>query len=134
MRKILLKILNFIRRILAVLKRHCLPTPLPLSPYEMFKQEEIKKCFETFKPHFKKSIFLEYKNYHKFIIKRAKENDLLNKKFFLEFGVHVGTTINFFSNYVNKIYGFDSFEGLREDWYGTTSPKGRFNLNKKLPN
>ena len=58
---------------------------------------------------------------------------ITNKKFYLEFGVWVGTSINFFSNYVNTIYGFDSFEGLREDWVGTDAPKGTFNLKRKLP-
>jgi hypothetical protein len=134
MKKILIKILHFIKRILTTLKYHCLPSPSPLSPYEMYVKEEIMKSYETFKPHFKKSIFLDYKNYHKFIIERAKENDEFNKKFYLEFGVWVGTTINFFSKYVNTIYGFDSFEGLREDWVGKSgSPKGHFNLNKKPP-
>ena len=134
MKKILIKILHFIRRVLIALKKHCLPPPsLSLSPYEMYVKEEKIKCYETFKPHFKKSIFLDYKNYHKFIIDRAKENDEFNKKFYLEFGVYVGKTINFFSNYVNTIYGFDSFEGLREDWVGTALPKGYFNLNKKIP-
>jgi hypothetical protein len=99
----------------------------------MYVKEEIKKCYENFKPYFKKSIFLNNKDYHKFIIGRAKENDEFNKKFYLEFGVWAGSTINFFSNYVNTIYGFDSFEGLREDWVGTESPKGTFNLNKKPP-
>jgi len=139
MKKILIKILHFIRHVLTILRNNCLPSslplplPLPLSPYEMFVIEERIKCYETFKTHFKKSIFLDFKNYHKFIIKRAKENDKFNKKIYLEFGVWEGTSINFFSKYVNTIYGFDSFEGLREDWVGTTTPKGTFNLNKKLP-
>jgi hypothetical protein len=139
MKKILKKILHFIRSVLTVLRNNCLPSPTPpsLSPspsiYEMYVTEERIKCYETFKTHFKKSIFLDYKNYHKFIIEKAKENDEFNKKFYLEFGVWVGTSINFFSKYVNTIYGFDSFEGLRENWVGTTTPKGTFNLNKKLP-
>jgi hypothetical protein len=99
----------------------------------MYVKEEINKCYENFKPYFKKSIFLNHKDYHKFVIGRAKENDEFNKKFYLEFGVWVGSTINFFSNYVNTIYGFDSFEGLREDWVGSESQKGTFNLNKKPP-
>ena len=140
MKKILIKILHFIRRILTGLKNHCLPSPPPslsLSPYEiyeMYVKEEIKKCYENFKPHFKKSIFLSSKNYHKFIIERAKENDEFNKKFYLEFGVYLGTTINFFSKYVNTIYGFDSFQGLKDDWLGHDKPRGSMNLNKKLPN
>jgi hypothetical protein len=99
----------------------------------MYVEEEIKKCYETFKPYFKKSIFLNFKHYHKFIIERAKENDEFNKKFYLEFGVYTGTSINFFSKHVNTIYGFDSFEGLKEDWAGYELQKGYFSLNKKLP-
>jgi hypothetical protein len=38
------------------------------------------------------------------------------------------------SKFVKKIYGFDSFEGLREDWNGRIDhPKTTFTLNKKLP-
>ena len=134
MKKILIKILHFIRLVLTALKNNCLPITPPPSTYEMYVTEEIIKCYETFKPHFKKSIFLDNKNYHKFIIERSKNNDEFNKKFYLEFGVWTGTTINFFSKYVNTIYGFDSFEGLREDWVGMDNhPKGYFNLNKKLP-
>jgi Macrocin-O-methyltransferase (TylF) len=36
---------------------------------------------------------------------------------FLEFGVHSGTTINFIASLTpSKVHGFDSFEGLPEDW------------------
>jgi hypothetical protein len=36
---------------------------------------------------------------------------------FLEFGVYKGETINFIASKIkNNIYGFDSFEGLPEDW------------------
>ena len=137
-KKYLIKILHVIRKILTILKKNCLPTPtlptsLPLSPYEMYVKEQAEKCFNTFKPYFSKSIFLDYKIYQKYIIEKAKENDFENKKFYFEFGVWVGTTINFFSKYVNTIYGFDSFEGLKEDWEGFELPKGTFNLNKKLP-
>lgn len=137
MKKKLKKILHLIRHVLTVLRNNCLPSssppPVSLSPYEMYQKEQIKKCYETFKPHFQKSIFLDLENYYKFIIERAKEYDEFNKKFYLEFGVWKGNSINFFSKYVNTIYGFDSFEGLREDWVGHNDPKGRFNLNKKLP-
>jgi len=137
MKKILIKILHLIRRVLTALKNHCLPIPPPRTMYlyEMYAKEEIKKCYETFKPHFQKSFFfkLKYEDYLKFIIERAKENDEFNKKFYLEFGIWKGNSINFFSKYVNTIYGFDSFQGLREDWLGTPVPKGTFNLNTKLP-
>ena len=51
----------------------------------------------------------------------------------LEFGVFKGRSLNFFSKRLNKcfFYGFDSFEGLKEDWSGTSLPKGFFAVNKK---
>ena len=136
MKTIIIKLLHFIRKIFTVLKYNCLPSsspPLSLSPYDMFTKEQIEKCFNTFKPYFLESVFLKKKIYHKYIIEKAKENDTENNKYYLEFGVWRGKTINFFSKYVNTIYGFDSFEGLKEDWAGHILPKGHFNLNKKLP-
>lgn len=134
-KKIILKFLHFIKKILTILKINILPSSNEhLHAYEMYKNEQIRKSYETFKIHFQKSIFLDDKYFHKFAIERAKENDPLNKKYYLEFGVYKGTSINFFSNYVNTIYGFDSFNGLREDWVGYVNrPKGKFNLEGKLP-
>ena len=44
----------------------------------------------------------------------------------LEFGVAAGTSLNLIAkNTTSKIYGFDSFEGLPEDWL-PGAPKGKF--------
>lgn len=58
----------------------------------------------------------------------------------LEFGVASGDTLTTITNILplasNKkyeIFGFDSFEGLPEDWVGTTLKKGFFNLGGKIP-
>ena len=53
---------------------------------------------------------------------------------FLEFGVFEGKSINHMSKLLPKkqIYGFDSFEGLPEDWY-TGYEKGKFDLNGNMP-
>ena len=53
----------------------------------------------------------------------------------LEFGVHVGISINYFSNAKPNItwYGFDSFEGFQEDWKGGYFGKASFSLDGKLP-
>ncbi len=51
----------------------------------------------------------------------------------LEFGVFKGESINFISRFTtDKVYGFDSFEGLPEKWKGGFE-KGFFSLNGKLP-
>ncbi len=55
--------------------------------------------------------------------------------FFLEFGVFQGNSINYFSAKLpnQTFYGFDSFEGLAEDWIGHHAAQGTFNLNGRLP-
>jgi hypothetical protein len=52
-----------------------------------------------------------------------------------EFGVWEGKSINFFARNCPKarVYGFDSFEGLEEDWYGHQFSKGHFSTGGKLP-
>ena len=52
-----------------------------------------------------------------------------------EFGVWKGASINFFANALPgiRIFGFDSFEGLEEDWYGFEIQKGTFSTMGKMP-
>ena len=54
----------------------------------------------------------------------------------LEFGVFEGYSIQKFATYNgnedSRFYGFDSFEGLPEDWEGG-SKKGTFNTNGNIP-
>jgi hypothetical protein len=53
----------------------------------------------------------------------------------LEFGVWSGKSINMIADHVGRtrhVHGFDSFEGLPEDWFGQYT-KGRFHTNGKLP-
>ena len=46
----------------------------------------------------------------------------------LEFGVASGISINYISRFTNdKVYGFDSFEGLPEKWRDGFN-KGAFNM------
>jgi Methyltransferase domain len=59
---------------------------------------------------------------------KHKENTL-----WLEFGVFSGRTINYISKFTaDKVYGFDSFEGLPETWRPGFE-KGVFNKNGNLP-
>lgn len=56
---------------------------------------------------------------------------------YAEFGVFAGHSINYIAAALRDrkitIYGFDSFEGLQEDWRGTWFRKGDFDLHGKLP-
>jgi len=53
----------------------------------------------------------------------------------LEFGVRTGTGVNLFASLTtDRIYGFDSFVGLKEDWPGAIdAPAGKFTQKGKLP-
>jgi hypothetical protein len=67
-----------------------------------------------------------------FTINKLKENDT-NDTLWLEFGVYKGISINLIAENTNKtVYGFDSFEGLPEDWRPKYE-KGFFSLEGNMP-
>ena len=106
-----------------------------------FKKLEVKlddnladETFDHFKGYLKKSLlFNDFWKIREYAIKTSLLNDKNKEYYYLEFGVWKGKSSNFFSKFVNKLYCFDSFEGLKEDWVGISLPKGHFNLNKKVP-
>jgi hypothetical protein len=57
-----------------------------------------------------------------------------NSGLIVEFGVWQARSVNFFADLTSEqIYGFDSFEGLKEDWKGWQFPKGHFDLGGEIP-
>lgn len=52
-----------------------------------------------------------------------------------EFGVWNGGSINHFARRLapRRVHGFDSFEGLAEDWAGAACPKGTFDRGGVMP-
>ena len=134
-RAYLMPILSFIRKFLNTIKKYAFPTyKQSPSVYDLYKDEQIKNCYEHFKKYLKTSVILPSEKIRLHALELAKENDNNPNYFYIEFGVFSGTSINFFSKNLNKeIYGFDSFEGLKEDWVGTSVTKGTFDLKKKIP-
>lgn len=67
------------------------------------------------------------------------ENNMVSDQgLWLEFGVFVGASLQRMARWTNKpiIFGFDSFEGLPEDWVGRTDQnftKGAFTLGGWMP-
>lgn len=52
----------------------------------------------------------------------------------LEFGVYRGESIRALAKWSpGQVHGFDSFEGLPEDWSGTGEGRGKFDLKGRLP-
>tara|TARA_B110000503_G_scaffold56463_1_gene90477 strand:+ start:1233 stop:2009 length:777 start_codon:yes stop_codon:yes gene_type:complete len=149
---IIKKILFSVKYSLSVLKLYTSPNTKPyalrfyevapqppverITSWSLYENEEIIKCYNHFKDRFKKAVFLlDKESSLEYAIKKSLQEDPGQSKTYLEFGVWTGTSINFLSRFVDKtnIYGFDSFEGLREDWHGYHITSGTFNLNKKIP-
>ncbi|HEX3856611.1 MAG TPA: class I SAM-dependent methyltransferase [Verrucomicrobiae bacterium] len=62
-----------------------------------------------------------------------QQADLSESRLICEFGVFTGSTINHIAAMTPKTaFGFDSFEGLPEDWQAMGARKGHFAV-KKLP-
>ena len=108
------------------------------SPVDIYLDNLAYDCFKLFEKDIKKSsVFLKDDEIRKYSISYAF-NSNTSDDLFLEFGVFKGHSINIFANYLNskklKIYGFDSFEGLEEEWITEEyNPPGTFSLNKKIP-
>lgn len=101
---------------------------------EKILQENLQKeTFKTFGQHIKRGlIFEDFWQLRKYAIESAMSNDTEKEYYYLEFGTWKGESANFFSKYIKKLYAFDSFQGLQEDWKGSRT-KGTFDLQKKIP-
>lgn len=94
--------------------------------------------FEKFEEQFSKATKIGYKQaarhalWSKFVL-----NNTIDEGIILEFGVAKGLSITWFAeNFPNtEVYGFDSFEGLPEEWNlgATVLQKGHFSTWGKLP-
>ena len=138
-RKLFLPFLKFIHKINKILHEHVYIFNIPKkhinNSFENYKEESMQRCYDHFKKYFSEAIFVPFKEIRKYAINEALTNSDKSKNlYYLEFGVFSGKSINFFSNFVNEIYGFDSFQGLREDWQGFDVQKVTFDLDGKIPN
>ena len=133
MKKIYLYIQKIISRIIFLFIPSEFHPQKKISLIQKKLNEEIaSETFNHFKEQFKQSlIFEELRAIREYAIKSALLNDKNEEYFYLEFGVYKGHSTNFFSKNIKKLYAFDSFEGLQEDWVGNSLPMGHFNLIKK---
>ena len=134
------KLLRYIFHIISRCIYWIVPKEFRSAPQEttidsLIKNSTTSANYEYFKEVFKTSIlYSDIESIRKYAIQSSISNDKGKELFYLEFGVFKGNSTNFFSKYVKKMYAFDSFEGLREDWLGSWGKgRGYFNLNKKIP-
>jgi len=109
------------------------------SPIDFYYENLSLDCYKFFEKDMRKSAnFIQNDEIRKYCISKAIKNTGNKDNLFLEFGVYKADSINFFSKFLSphglEIYGFDSFEGLEEDWVSNEFyPAGTFTLNKKTP-
>ena len=130
------KFLKYIFNLISICRSLMLPEEMrqTFSIETILKENTARENYEHFKEIFKTTVlYRDVWEIRKYAIQNAISNDKQKELFFLEFGVWKGDSTNFFSKYVKKLYAFDSFEGLREDWGGSKFGKGHFNLNKQIP-
>ena len=105
---------------------------IKVKAYLEYEKKQIEDSFNHFEKYLIKSIHFENeRDIRKYAIEKSLLNDNEKNKTYIEFGVFEGRSINFFSNYVKTIYGFDSFKGLRENWLGTKVLRKEFSINKE---
>jgi len=103
----------------------------PKNAYQKFCEEKMESSYQNFKIYFNSSLIMKAKYIKQWAIKLAIDNNKSLDNLFLEFGVHLGQSINplskILSTYMVKegdqiktIYGFDGFVGLKENWVGTS--------------
>jgi len=109
------------------------------SPVDFYLDEVSQNSYQFFKEHIKKSsVFLKDDDIRHYSISKSFNNISNKNNIFMELGVYKGDSIKLFAKFLSKnnleIFGFDSFEGLEEDWIANDyNPTGTFALkNKKL--
>jgi hypothetical protein len=134
----IIKVLNFIRSILSKFIIHAIPAKsYNKSAYELYKDEMINESYNHFKKYFIDAVFISNKSLHfDYSIKKSlKLNGDTKNGLFIEFGVYKGKNVNYISKFAEKVYGFDTFTGLTEDWVGgnVNHFEGAYSLEGNIP-
>ena len=140
MKRILLYIFDNVFIRLALRVKHKINIPAHDTVYkknlsEILWERAIKESADFVEKHIHDVLlFKDKERIHEHTVRKIKEQNISGVC--LEFGVFKGDSVNFFANHLQelKFVGFDSFEGLAEDWKGVTRWKGSFDLQGILPN
>jgi hypothetical protein len=126
------RLVRLYRRILPII-----PKPSP-NVLDLFEENARLDSYEHAKFFTHAMLFDEKSQLWKYCLDRIQLSTKYNpnpNSIFAEFGVWQGASINFFAKHSPsaKIYGFDSFLGLEEDWVGFKRVKGTYSTAGKLP-
>jgi len=100
-------------------------------PHRLLLEQAQEEAAEYAERHMKTAVILKDQNeVLEFAITRVGNTGCV-----LEFGVAAGDSIRLIADrFERPVHGFDSFEGLPEDWGGRHEGKGHYSTNGQLPN
>jgi len=129
------KILRLFQGMLMIRQKHSLTDLV----HNLYTQSSAEYAVQNMS---KAMVLLDRPALYDYCIERIKEkspvyNGLRNQtqETILEFGVYKGASINYFAKRLPgvKLVGFDSFEGLEEDWTGTFLGRNALTVHGVLP-
>jgi hypothetical protein len=137
MRKIVFQVFNqTFGKFIRLIQRSLIPDSTIDSLITVVTKNSIQKSAQFAQTEFTSAvIFADRKNLWLHCIENSNLLSSNQESLVLEFGVWKGESINFLARAIPqcKVFGFDSFQGLEENWYGYTLAKNAFNMNGKLP-
>jgi len=103
-----------------------------LSVYQILRERSILESADYIEQHLDTAMIFDQAPK---LWSYAARSAHLDEGLILEFGVFKGKSINHFARLLpdQNVHGFDSFEGLAEDWKGYHLPKGAFDLGGNMP-
>lgn len=110
-------------------------SPISKGLHYQVNQKAIQESAEYVVRNFSEAmIFNKREELWEFCIEKVSDSSIKDG-IIAEFGVYKGESINFFARRFpqTRIFGFDSFEGLEEDWHGFVLLKGTFSTAGVLP-
>jgi hypothetical protein len=135
MKNLIFRIFNLtVGRVVRLFQKALLPSSHPQGVFYLINQQALQDSAQYALKNFSKAMqFGTRTELWRYCINRVPQ--LQTGGVIAEFGVWKGDSINFFARNCPKakVFGFDSFEGLEEDWYGFRLQKGFFSTNGQLP-
>ena len=113
-----------------------LTNPAPYTVLELVAQNAIRESAEYAIKNFGEAMIFDSRSeLWSHCVDSIPELHSLGGGIIAEFGVYKGQSINFFAKKCpnSRVFGFDSFEGLEENWYGFRMIKGAFNTYGRMP-
>ena len=138
MKVLIFRIFNLsVGKIIRLFQRTLIPRSSPQGVFHLINQQALQDSAQYALDNFSKAMQFETRpELWSYCLNRIPQLQTGGRGGVIcEFGVWRGESINFFAKSCPKarVFGFDSFEGLEEDWYGTRIQKGFFSTNGQLP-